>query len=350
MEDLKWIKLLLTVLTTIIIVYVLKELKAIFLPLIFAIFLSFIFAPLNTFLYKHKIPKLLVIILMMVIIFGLFALVGLVIYTAVNSFVIEFPKYQARLINMINEYYAVFQDILLRMEVVFAKIPQWFDRTQILSPGSFSIPRIVTGTAGTFVDFSVRLFLTLIFLAFIVAGANKLEKRLRKVLTDSGNKRTFIVLDNIRQQMKKYFLNKTIISLGTSLTSMFFVLIFKVDFVIMTGLLIFVLNFIPNIGSIVASAFPILICFLQYGFGWRLIGISFFMITTQMTFGNIIEPNFMGDRLNLSPVVVLISLIFWGWVWGAIGMIIAVPLTSAINIILKGLDEQNIISAIISDS
>lgn len=346
--DIKWLKVLLTIIATVVVVYVLRELKAIFLPLVFAIFLSFIFYPLNKFLYSHKIPKLLVIILMMVIIMAVFALLGLIIYASVNSFIIEFPKYQTRMIDMINQSYSDVQELILHMEGVFSRIPEWFDRSQILSPGSISIPRIVTGTMGTFVDFLVQLFLTLVFLMFIVAGAEKMGKRIRNVLTESNNRRTFYMIDNIQHQMTKYFLNKSLISLGTSLTSMFFVLIFRVDFVIMTGLLVFALNFIPNIGSIVASGFPILICFLQYGFGWRLIGVASLLIMTQMTFGNIIEPNLMGERLNLSPIVVLLSLIFWGWVWGAVGMIVAVPLTSAINIVIKELDDGKIISAIIS--
>ncbi len=346
--DIKWIKALLTIIAVVVIVYVLRELKAIFLPLVFAAFLSFIFYPLNRFLYNHKIPKPLVIILMMIIVLAVFALLGLIIYISVNSFIIEFPKYQARMITMINESYSDMQGLILRMEGIFSKIPEWFDRSQILSPGSISIPRIVTGTMGTFFDFLVQLFLTLIFLMFIVAGAEKMGKRIRRVLTESYNRRTFYMIDNIQHQMTKYFLNKSLISLGTAMTSMFFVLIFRVDFVIMTGLLIFTLNFIPNIGSIIASGFPILICFLQYGFGWRFLGLASFMIMTQMTFGNIIEPNLMGERLNLSPIVVLLSLIFWGWVWGPVGMIVAVPLTSAINIVVKELDSASLFSAIIS--
>lgn len=350
--DVKWMKVILTMIGTIIAVIVIRELKTIFLPLVFAIFLSFVFAPLNDFLSKHKIPKFIVIILMMIIIFGLLTLVGLIIYTAINSFVIEFPKYQARMIDMVNKTYADFQGFILRMEVLFSRIPEWFDRSQILSPGSFSLPRMVTGTMGSFVDFVMKLFLTLIYLAFIVAGSDRLKIRLEKSLTGRGKtgEKTFKAINGIRKQMKEYFLKKTIISLGTSFISMLFVLILRVDFVIITGLLIFVLNFIPNIGSIVASFFPVLICLLQYGFGWRVIGVAFFMLVTQMTFGNIIEPNYMGKGLNLSPIVVLLSLIFWGWVWGLIGMVIAVPLTSALNIMLKEIDDRSVISAIISGS
>ena len=349
MNDNNWVKVALGIIVMTIIVVILRELKSIFIPLTFAIFLTFIFAPLNTALYKKKIPKLIAILIMMTIILVFFALVLFIFYSAIYSLIIEFPNYQEKMVEVINQSYADLQDWVLKLEVIFSKMPNWFDQTQILSPGSFSITRFVTGTMGTFFDFFIKLFLTLIFLVFIVADIDKLGNRVKKVLTDNRNKQTLKLINNIQDQMKKYFLNKTLISLGTALTGMLSMLLFGIDFVLMSGILLFVLNFIPNIGSFVASAFPIFICFLQYGFSWQLIGISISLATIQMFFGNILEPSLMGEKLNLSPIIVLISLIFWGWVWGAVGMILAIPITSAINIIIKEIKDNNIVSAIISD-
>lgn len=203
---------------------------------------------------------------------------------------------------------------------------------------------------GSFIDFIMGVTLTLIFFVFIEAGIGKLTKRVKKVLTETRNKQALNMINNIQEHMKRYFITKTLISLATGLVGMFFVWVLGIDFVIVSGILLFVLNFIPNIGSVISSAFPIIICFLQFGFGWRLIGVSAAMLTVQTIFGNILEPLIQGERLNLSPVIVLVSLIFWGWVWGITGMLISVPLTSAINIILKEINENNIISAIISDT
>lgn len=349
MDDLRWVKIPLGIIAMTIIVIILKELKSIFIPLTFAIFLTFIFAPLNAALNRRRIPKLFAILIMMLIIFVFFGIVVFVLYSAVYSLIIEFPKYQEKMVEMVNQSYISLQELILKMEVVFSKIPDWFDQRTIISPGSFSITRFVTGTMGTFFDFFVTVFLTLIFLAFIVGGIEKLGNRVKKVLTEGRNKQTLKLINNIQDQMKKYFLNKTLISLGTSLTGMFFVMIFKIDFILMSGILIFVLNYIPNFGSILASLFPILICFLQYGFGWRFLGISVCLTLVQMVFGNMLEPALMGEKLNLSPIIVLISLVFWGWVWGPVGMILAVPITSSINIIIKEINETSIISAVISD-
>ena len=86
----------------------------------------------------------------------------------------------------------------------------------------------------------------------------------------------------------------------------------------------------------------------QSGLDFRTIFFAVLIIGTQMLFGNVVEPKMQGQRLNLSPIMVLVSLIFWGWVWGIVGMVLAVPITSAINIMLIQLDEKNLISAIIS--
>ncbi|HCX60144.1 MAG TPA: AI-2E family transporter, partial [Candidatus Cloacimonas sp.] len=84
------------------------------------------------------------------------------------------------------------------------------------------------------------------------------------------------------------------------------------------------------------------------GLDFRTLSFAVLIIATQMLFGNVLEPKIQGENLNLSPIMVLVSLIFWGWVWGIVGMVLAVPITSAINIILIQVDEKNLVSAIIS--
>ncbi len=348
-KEIRWIRLLLTVIALPIIVIILKELKSIFIPLIFAIFLSFVFAPLITFLTKKKVPMGIIIVLMFVIILMFFALVGGIFYAAFDSFMAEFPIYQQKLTALTEQTLAYLQNIANRVDIALSGLFK-LDATNLFAGSDFSLTRMISGTMGSFVDFGVNLFLTMFFLMFIVAGTGKLEHRVQKVLTEDHKQRTLSTITNIQSQIQKYLFNKTLISLGTAVTGMLFMLIFRVDFVIITGIMLFTLNFIPNIGSIIASSFPIMISLLSYGFGWRSVGMMITIIMTQMVWANIIEPKLMGERLNLTPIMVLISLVFWGWVWGIVGMVVAVPITSAINIIIKQLDEDNIISAVISGS
>jgi predicted PurR-regulated permease PerM len=158
-----------------------------------------------------------------------------------------------------------------------------------------------------------------------------------------------LVFSKLEKQLKTYLLNKTFISLLTAVIGMFFIYIFGVDFVIISGFFLFVLNYIPNIGSVIATIFPIVVCMIQYGFGWQVIALSGSLILTQATMANVIEPKLMGTRLHLSPIMILIALIFWYWVWGPVGMILAVPLTSSFSIIIKEFESMKLISALISD-
>ncbi len=349
MHDQKTIRILLTIIALPILVLILKTLQSIFIPLIFATFLSFLFAPLIGFFKKKKVPTAITIIIMLITIILVFALAGGVIYAATNTFIGEFPRYQQKLGVMLEQFYDGIQDLGSNTNLAIGELPL-FDFSELLKGTGFSVSRVLSSTMGTFIDYGIKLFLTMIFLMFMVAGTGKLEQRLKSHFSEEDNVKTLATLLSIQTQIQRYFFNKTLISLGTASVGMMFLLIFGVDFVIVTGILLFVLNFIPNIGSIIASIFPILISLTQYGFGWRTVLVAITMTLTQMVFANILEPKLMGEKLNLTPIMILISLIFWGWVWGITGMMLAVPITSAINIILKHFDDKNLISAIISDS
>ncbi len=343
MKELNSIKIFLGVISLAIVVIILKELKGIFIPLTFAIFLSFLFQPLNRFLLNKKIPVGIVILLMVIIILVTFTLMGTVVYTSVSSFVTEFPKYEEQFTEM-------FQELIIQLEIPVEQVTDylknkvnWLELAQ-----KFSLSKIISGTMGTFIDFLVKLLLTVAFMIFIVLERTKLVKRVEKVITKDEAKHSTNVVTKIEQSVKTYIVNKTFISLVTGLISMFFIAVLGIDFAVISGLLIFILNYIPNLGSIIASAFPIIICFVQYGFSWQLIAISIALISTQMIMGNFVEPKMMGTGLKLSPLFVLIALIFWLWVWGPVGMILAVPITSTFSLIIKEIPSMKIVSAFIS--
>lgn len=201
---------------------------------------------------------------------------------------------------------------------------------------------------GTFFDFITKLLLTTVFLLFLLAERSSIDERLKSVLSERDIKRNRSTLKDIENSVKNYIINKTIISVATGVISIIWLSIFNVDFAIISGLLIFILNYIPNFGSIVATAFPIMVCFFQYGLGWRMLVVSTLLILTQLMMGNVIEPRYMGSRMRISPLVILISLIFWYWVWGPIGMVLAVPIISTVNIILKQFDSLKVLTALLA--
>jgi predicted PurR-regulated permease PerM len=125
-------------------------------------------------------------------------------------------------------------------------------------------------------------------------------------------------------------------------------MIYGIDFAVIWGLLAFILNYIPNIGSLLATLFPILIALLEYGVGFTSISLSVLLLVAQNVYGNVIEPKFMGEKMDLSPVFILISLIFWGWIWGIVGMFLAVPIGSLLKILCSNIDALKPIAVIIS--
>jgi len=332
-----------SILAMAVIIYILKTLQHIFIPLTFAIFLSFLFQPINSFLRKRKIPIGVNLLFFVIIILFSFTVVGAVISTSITAFVADFPKYENAITEMTKSFFTF---IVMPFENVTSFLENKVNWFQIAD--KISLTRILSTTAGSFIDFFVKLLLTIAFLVFIMLDLEDLSKRFKAILSDDDFHLSEHITQKMTVQINKYIVNKTAISLATGLLSMIFIAIFGIDFVVVSGLLIFILNFIPNIGSIIASSFPIIICFIQYGLSWQLIAISATLVTIQMLIGNFIEPRVMGKQLQLTPLFVLISLIFWYWVWGPVGMILAAPLTSAITIILKEIPSFRLFTTLVS--
>ncbi|MCD4829009.1 MAG: AI-2E family transporter [Candidatus Cloacimonetes bacterium] len=343
MDNLRWIRFAVIVIALAIVVVILKELKAVFVPLTFALLLTFIFMPLQRFLRRRGVPGAVVVIIMVVIIFFTFTIAGTLVYTGVASFIDAMPRFMNNVVQLA-------EDIALRFEIPIEDVQKTIreiDWTDMFD--RFRLQDRVQGTLGTFADFLLKLGTTIVFMVFIVAGRERLLVRIYKTMTNKEQEHSQNIFIQIEEQIIKYLFTKSLVSLATALVGMFFVWLFGVEFVIVSGLLLFILNFIPNIGSIIASAFPIIVCFFQYGLSWRLVGLAVTLILTQAAFGTLIEPRLVGSKLNLAPIVILISLIFWAWVWGPVGMVLAVPFAAVLAIFAREFESLKLLSALLSD-
>ena len=120
--------------------------------------------------------------------------------------------------------------------------------------------------------------------------------------------------------------------------------LFGLDFAILWAFIIFLFNFIPNLGSIISTAFPIIIALIQFDSYFSVLWLAICIIVIKFIMANILEPRLMGRSLNLSPLMVILSLIFWGWLWGVPGMFIAVPILATITIIFENIESLRFIS------
>ncbi|MBR3898896.1 MAG: AI-2E family transporter [Elusimicrobiaceae bacterium] len=182
-----------------------------------------------------------------------------------------------------------------------------------------------------FKNFGAQLFslfsnstLIILFIIFLLLGE-------KKALATPPNKTIQEMLANV----SKYLSVKVSTSLATALIIWFILILFKVKMAFLFGLLTFLLNFIPSVGSIIAVLLPAPVLFLQYGHGSNFFVVLGLMTATQFTIGNLIEPRMMGEGMDLHPVVVIASLIFWSLVWGVPGAFLSVPITASIKIILS---------------
>lgn len=196
-----------------------------------------------------------------------------------------------------------------------------------------SVPDVVQTllvSANTLLSNLVLIFL---FLLFILLGRDNLILKLRSAFSPAISDSLTAMTSGIRVNTQKYIVIKTLVSLIVAGMVMLVALLFGLDFVIVWGILTFILNFIPNIGSIVASALPVLFGLVQFGNPMSAVWLGVVIVAAHFLIGNILEPAMMGRSIRLSPLLILFSLIFWGSIWGIVGMFLSVPLTAIIKIV-----------------
>jgi len=336
-SELTQIKIFVGFIAAVIVVIILEQLKSIFIPLFMALLLYFFFNGVVKRLLKLKIPKILVLSFLLIFIFIIFYFFGVLIYASVSSFIEKFPTYSDKIGEMITNLF---------QQLKFSDYLEKIDWTKSIDTSA--ITSILSSTFGSFVTFIGNLLLVLIFLMFMLAGRNALTGRVNKAFDEDRADKVKFIINSIEDQVQHYLLIKTFISFLTGVISGIILFVAGADFIIFSALLIFVLNFIPNFGSVIATLFPIFIAVLKFGFSLRVVFLAAGLMVTQFFIGNAVEPKVTGKSLDLSPIVILISLIFWGYVWGIVGMILAVPLTSAIKIFFENIPVLKPIAELIS--
>lgn len=176
--------------------------------------------------------------------------------------------------------------------------------------------------------------LVLIYVAFIMLEERHAREKLLAMYNGEGIERTLVILERVDASLSHYVTLKTGMSLLTGVLSYVVLLIIGVDFAFFWAMLIFLLNYIPTVGSLMATVFPTMVAAVQFAsFApalWVLGGVG----AIQMLVGNMLEPRLMGNSLNVSPLVVILALAFWGWLWGIVGMFLSVPITVVLVLVM----------------
>ncbi|MDN2664710.1 AI-2E family transporter [Psychromonas sp. 14N.309.X.WAT.B.A12] len=304
-------------------------------PFLLSLFVAIICNPAINYLESKKLPRGLAITLVIATIFSLFIVLGGVIGAAVNDFRKAIPTYEAQLTEQVNwlvEWLAG-HDIALSMD----EVGSYFDPSKVMN--------LVTSTLSGFSSVLGNIFLLLLTVVFMLAEGKVFTKKLHMAFNDSAE--TDKKLDHFLKMVNQYMAIKTLVSLATGLIIGCVLWAIGVQFYVLWALLAFLLNYIPNIGSIISAVPAVILTFLQLGAGYASVVVGLF-VSVNMIMGNLVEPRFMGRSLGLSTLVVFLSLIFWGWLLGMVGMLLSVPLTMILKIALESSEDGRWVAILLS--
>lgn len=360
------VKFFVSILGLLAIFFVLKELRHIFIPFVIAYVLFFFYEPLNTYLEKKRIPKGIVIFINIVLTVSLLYGISRGIIDSLLQFSDQLPQFELKLNKIVSE---VAKSIGIR-DYYYTH----FNLSRVLK--KFDYASFAGGVFSSTLSIFTSVFLVLFFFIFISSGHDKvvdairarfvekeIKSSIRKMKKDKnfdGNEIVASTIDeniqtmtiqrelkltrtfkDITEQIQKYIITKFLISISVGVVMGLLLWLFDVKFFIIWAAFAVILNFIPNIGSVIAVLLPVLMALIQFGSFSRALVIAVVLIVVQNIIGNILEPKIYGNRLGLNPLVILISLLMWGYLWGIVGMFLSVPLTAVLKIIISNSNSKN---------
>ncbi len=325
---------LVTAAAFVILVAGLREAQSLLVPFLLSAFIAIIAMPPLVFLQHRGLPKGLALTLVVAGVVGLGMLMGALVGSSVDDFSAQLPSYQAKLevqtVHFLN--WLAGMGIEVSREIV----------NNLLDPAkAMKMAAQGLNTLGGLLTNALLILLTVIF---ILLEASSFPTKLHLILDNP--ERSFSQLERFTDNIKRYMAIKTGTSLLTGVVITIWLWVIGVDYPVLWGTLAFLLNYVPNIGSIIAAIPALLLALVQLGPGAALwSGLGFLVVNNLV--GNVIEPRFMGRGLGLSTLVVFISLVFWGWVLGPVGMFLSVPLTMTLKIALDSSDETRWIAILL---
>ena len=312
----------------VIVVAGIKAAESLLVPFLLSLFIAIISSPLLSFMKRFGLPNSLAImaIIVLIVIFGtaIVAIVG----SSIDNFRADLPEYQQKLLSLTDNLQRKLASIGIQINPA-----QW---REIVNPSSaFSF---LGNTLAQFGNVMTSTFLILLTVTFILAEEVRFIDKLQNAAGSS--QKTLDAIRRFTSSVNKYMAIKTLVSMVTGLTAIISLMIIGVDYPVLWGLLAFLLNFVPTLGSLLAAVPPVLLALIQLGIGEAAVT-ALVYVAINVFIGNVVEPRWMGKGLNLSTLVVFLSLVFWGWVLGPVGMLLSVPLTMTVKIALENFSDTH---------
>ncbi len=302
---------------------VLKTFQSVMRPLAIATLLVFIFTPLAEYSRRKSIPVWLTFTGLFIVVFLLLSQVGSLISTENLDLEKAIPQFQERIHQDSGGILALGSRFGLDLEGITPE-----------KLSDLAGQAVKAGLAALRTVFSEAL-LALILMMFLIQSRPALFGAVERKYGGDEVARLKATFQKIEGDIIAYFGTKAAMSLGTAVLTGIVLWLFNAKFISVSLLIVFLLNFIPTIGSMIAVAIVLLLYLLTFGASASVAWLFILLMAVQILFGSILEPRIAGKRLNMSPILIILSLYVWGWIWGIIGMLLSVPFTIFILIILK---------------
>lgn len=322
--------------------YLLIIARSLLVPLIFAVFIWYILNTAANSLIKaprfgHYIPRWLALLASVCVLFYLGYWLADMIRSNVNQVITLAPQYQERFMVFLNNL-----DARLSIKLV-ANLTEWIN--------DISLQNTLVSFYGVFTSFTSNLFLIALYVIFLFLEQQVMRPKLVAIFDKKNHlKLAEDILAQIANDTETYVSIKTFLSFFTALSCWFLMRLVGLDFSEFWAILIFFLNFIPNIGPVVSTFFPIMLSLIQFPPNWWPVVIIIAGTSSiQFIVGNIVEPKLMGKHLNLSPLVILVTLAVWGQIWGVVGMFLSVPMTVIMMIVFSNFEKTKPIAILLSE-
>ena len=304
--------------------------------LFLAIFISSIFSTLLNVLQKKHIPRLFSYFIILLIVVSIGLMLAYVINISLNDFLTNLPTYEEKLKNTVLDLLHLAQDTGIQI-----------DKAKIMGALNFNsffgFTTNIIGSIGTFLS---KFLLVVIGVAFILAESKSFQTKLRVIFRNNAKKLEHFNLFSFNIQ--KYFVVKSFTSFLTGFIITIVLSLLGVDYPILWGVIAMLFNFIPVVGSIIASIPAILLTFMNLDLNTTIWVVVLYVII-NVSISNILEPKLMGKELGLSPLVIFFSLIFWGYILGLVGMFLAVPITMTLKIAFDSNTSTHWLGILMSD-
>ena len=313
--------------------YVLYIGKTLFISLIFTFFIFILLSSLARFLHQYTKNMFFTRILSIILPFLFFWGVSLIVSTQMQAFATEIPHYKEIFLQILSSFQST-SGLQFDIHSLVSKI----NIANIFGSISGGISGLI-GYIGT-ISF---------FLMFLILEKKYFIHKIEKILEDHTEKKIFDIGKKIHADLTLYFWVKFCLALTNAVVSYIIMFFFGIDYALFFALIVFFLDFIPNIGWPIALSLPFLYSFIQLSSPVSSFFLLIALLIPQTITGNFLEPKIFGSRLNLSGFIILLSLLFWGSIWGLVGAFLAVPLMTSLNIIFSKFHATRPLAILLSE-